>query len=110
MNGADVVGLVPSPTPEALEGGAAKVSRVFAPEELAHELVVEADQVRSDERGIGADERRGIGRDELESGQHPVATKLDHCLPHGIEELRATHDRVEVVARSDSANRADVES
>src|SRR2546430_1100964 len=83
----------PRPAPETLEGGAALIGRVLAPEELAHDLVVQTDEGRGDERGVRAHERRRVGRDELEPRQEPVAAELAQRFPHRVEELRACHDR-----------------
>ena len=59
--------------PELPEVTAALVGRIFAPEQLAGKLVIQAGEIGLDERLIGLQERDRVVRNQLQIGDEVVA-------------------------------------
>ena len=84
--------------PELPEVAAALVGRVFAPQQLARKLVVQADHVRFDEALVGFHQRDAVARDLVDVGQQPLDGSILERLVHRQVDLGISHDLVEVFA------------
>ena len=82
--------------PELAEVAAALVGRVFAPQQLARHLVVEAHHVGLDELLVGLEQRDAVGRNEVEVRQEVLGVEIDERLVHRQVEVRVVHDLVDL--------------
>ena len=75
---------VPCGIPELAEIGRALSRGVLPPKQLARHFVIHAHHVRLDHPLIGLEQRRGVGRDLVESRQQPFVVELSQRPVHRL--------------------------
>ena len=87
-------------SPELAAVGAALVGRVLAPQQLACQLVVHADEKAADERAIRLDQRRRVRGQRIDARQQPVVRDRGQRSVRRLGEIGRRHDVVEALGLS----------
>ena len=84
--------------PELAKVRSALIGRIVAPEQFAAHFGVESDQERFDEFRIGLEQRDGVRRHMLQTGEEKILREIAQGFVHGLRKVGRVQDGFERIA------------